>query len=161
GARPRDRHRKPGQLPSRRSRAHSASSDESDASNIDLLVSPKKIKQRRDRHGPPARARAPGVLGTNVHSSIAGISTSNALAQLAPPPPDAVPGSKWAPWMKLTEYEMAVLRKQMKKNAVWTPSLTMVNRELERKHRTQADYEREKARCEVAGEEMLDEEPES
>lgn len=165
-ARPRDRHRKPGQLPSRRSRAHSASSDSSDGvsdirSNIDLLTSPKRIKQRRDRHGPPVRARPPGVLGTNVHSSIAGISTSNALAQLAPPPPDAVPGSKWAPWMKLTEYEMAVLRKQMKKNAVWTPSLTMVNRELERKHRTQADYEREKARCEEAGEEMLDEEPES
>ncbi|KAF2031669.1 hypothetical protein EK21DRAFT_62732 [Setomelanomma holmii] len=168
-ARPRDRHRKPGQLPSRRPRAHSASSDSSDGSdtrsNIDLITSPRKIKQRRDRHrdrhGPPARARPPGVLGTNVHSSIAGISTSNALAQLAPPPPDAQPGSKWAPWLKLTEYEMAVLRKQMKKNAVWTPSLTMVNRELERKHRTQADYDREKQRCEETGEEMLDEEPES
>ena len=63
--------------------------------------------------------------------------------------------------MKLTEYEMAVLRKQMKKNAVWTPSLTMVNRELERKHRTRSDFEREKARCEAAGEELLNEEPET
>lgn len=63
--------------------------------------------------------------------------------------------------MRLTEYEMAVLRKQMKKNAVWTPSLTMVNRELERKHRTEDDYKREKARCEAVGEDLLDEEPES
>jgi hypothetical protein len=165
GARQRDRHRKPGALPSRRSRAHSTSSDssagESDIrSNIDLAIPVRKHKQNRDRQG-GGRVRAQGVLGTNVHSSIAGISTSNALAQLAPPPPDARPGSKWAPWLKLTEWEMAVLRKQMKKNAVWTPSLTMVNRELERKHRTQADYDVEKARCEDAGEEMLDEEPES
>lgn len=164
GARSRDRHRRPGQLPSRRGRARSASSDLSDGdsdirSNIDLAVPTRKHKQSRDRQG--GRVRAQGVLGTNVHSSIAGISTSNALAQLAPPPPDARPGSKWAPWLKLTEYEMAVLRKQMKKNAVWTPSLTMVNRELEKKHRTEADYDREKARCEEAGEEMLDEEPDS
>lgn len=160
--RARDRHRKVGALPSRRSRVRSPSSASSDGeSAIDVTVSPRKHKQNRDRHPKTSRARAPGVLGTNVHSSIAGISTSNALALLAPPPPDAAPGSKWAPWMKLTEYEMAVLRKQMKKNAVWTPSLTMVNRELERKHRTRADYEREKARCEEAGEEMLDEEPES
>jgi len=162
-ARERDR-RRPGQLPSRRPRPRSASDDDDDPdsdtrSNIDLAVPTRKLKQNRDRHA--ARPRAQGVLGTNVHSSIAGISTSNALAQLAPPPPDARPGSKWAPWLKLTEYEMAVLRKQMKKNAVWTPSLTMVNRELEKKHRTKADYDREKARCEEAGEEMLDEEPDS
>ncbi|CAO2648653.1 Nn.00g079200.m01.CDS01 [Neocucurbitaria sp. VM-36] len=165
-SRPRDRHKKTNvPLPRGRSRAHSASSDSSGAdsdirSGIDVVISPRKHKQR-DRHSKPGRSRPPGVLGTNVHSSIAGISTSNALAQLAPPPPDAKPGSKWAPWMKLTEYEMAVLRKQMKKNAVWTPSLTMVNRELERKQRTRDDYEREKARCEDAGEEILDEEPET
>ncbi|KAF1917950.1 hypothetical protein BDU57DRAFT_514457 [Ampelomyces quisqualis] len=164
GARQRDHHRKPGALPSRRPRAHSASSGSSESdldirSNIDLAIPVRKHKQNRDRSS--GWPRAPGVLGTNVHSSIAGISTSNALAQLIPPPPDAKPGSKWAPWLKLTEWEMAVLRKQMKKNAVWTPSLTMVNRELEKKHRTQGDYEREKARCEELGVEMLDEEPDS
>lgn len=165
-SRARDRHKKTTiSLARGRARAHSASSDSSGAdsdirSGIDVL-SPRKYKQNRDRHPKPGRSRPPGVLGTNVHSSIAGISTSNALAQLAPPPPDARPGSKWAPWMKLTEYEMAVLRKQMKKNAVWTPSLTMVNRELERKHRTKADYDRELARCEEAGEELIDEEPET
>lgn len=148
-----------------RARAYSiTSSDDSDdaaaARRVRLPERSRKAQTYKDRPHKP-RARAPGVAGTNVHSSIAGISTSNALAKLTPPPADARPGSKWAPWMKLTEYEMAVLRKQMKKNAVWTPSLTMVNRELERKHRTKGDYEREKARCEATGEDLLDEEPET
>ncbi|KAI8943428.1 hypothetical protein NX059_001438 [Plenodomus lindquistii] len=163
-SRPRDRHKKTAvSVPRARFRRHSASSG-SDSDNIHVMPSPKKRRDRdraRDRQHKSSRPRAPGVLGTNVHSSIAGISTSNALALLAPPPPDARPGSKWAPWGKLTEYEMAVLRKQMKKNAVWTPSLTMVNRELEKKHRTQRDYDIEKARCDAAGEEIIDEEPET
>ncbi|KAH9867675.1 hypothetical protein IAQ61_008269 [Plenodomus lingam] len=161
-SRPRERHKKSAvPVPRARFRRHSASSG-SDSDNIHVVPPPKKRRDReRDRQHKSTRPRPPGVLGTNVHSSIAGISTSNALAQLAPPPPDALPGSKWAPWGKLTEYEMAVLRKQMKKNAVWTPSMTMVTRELERKHRTQADYDNEKARCEAAGVEILDEEPET
>ncbi|KAJ4985826.1 phd finger domain-containing protein, partial [Stagonosporopsis vannaccii] len=138
----------------------SSTDDSDDARRSARAPRPRKPHTYKDRLHKP-RARPPGVAGTNVHSSIAGISTSNALAKLTPPPADARPGSKWAPWMKLTEYEMAVLRKQMKKNAVWTPSLTMVNRELERKHRTRRDYEREKARCDAAGELLLDEEPET
>ena len=164
-SRPRDRHKKTAiPLPRGRGRMRrdSDSSDSEIGSGIDV-ISPRKRKDNRDRHSRTTggRSRAAGVLGTNVHSSIAGISTSNALAQLAPPPADAKPGSKWAPWKKLTEYEMAVLRKQMKKNAVWTPSQTMMIRELEKKHRTEADYEREKARCEATGEDFLDEEPET
>lgn len=146
-----------------RQRAYSiTSSDESDAPRRGHQHTdrPRKAQTYKDRPQKP-RSRPPGVAGTNVHSSIAGISTSNALAKLTPPPADARPGSKWAPWLKLTEYEMAVLRKQMKKNAVWSPSETMVNRELERKHRTRADYEQERARCEAAGEQLLDEEPET
>jgi hypothetical protein len=49
---------------------------------------------------------------------------------LTAPPPDALPGSKWLPWKRLTEYEMATLRKRMKKNAIWLPSPAMRNREL-------------------------------
>jgi hypothetical protein len=145
-----------------RQRAYSVtSSDESDGPRRGQQTDrPRKAQTYKDRPH-KQRSRPPGVAGTNVHSSIAGISTSNALAKLTPPPADARPGSKWAPWLKLTEYEMAVLRKQMKKNAVWTPSMTMVNRELERKHRTRADYEQEVARCEAAGEQLLDEEPET
>ncbi|XP_014561880.1 hypothetical protein COCVIDRAFT_22249 [Bipolaris victoriae FI3] len=163
-SRQRQRHRKTTTARGRgRARDASDSSGDSDDASAIHVASPRRRKQDRDRHSRPAggRARAAGVLGTNVHSSIAGISTSNALAQLAPPPADAKPGSKWAPWKKLTEYEMAVLRKQMKKNAVWTPSQTMMIRELEKKHRTEADYEREKARCEATGEPFLDEEPET
>ena len=52
---------------------------------------------------------------------------------------------------------MAVLRKQMKKNAIWRPSDTMIRRELERKQRGHSFFEIERLRCETAGEEILDE----
>lgn len=79
---------------------------------------------------PPRAPRPPGVMGTNVHSAVAGISTSNALAKLKPPPPDAVNGSIHKPWLQLTDWELGMLRKRMKKNAVWSPSDTMIAREL-------------------------------
>ncbi|KAF2743011.1 hypothetical protein M011DRAFT_497160 [Sporormia fimetaria CBS 119925] len=124
---------------------------DSDASRAGLLAEPKRKrpKDRTPRPRPP-RPRQPGP---------APISTSTALAMLSPPPSDARPGSRYAPWFKLTEWEMAVLRKNMKKNAMWTPSDTMIRRELERKQRGHHFYELEKARCEAAGEEFLDEEP--
>ncbi|PSS03808.1 hypothetical protein BD289DRAFT_358558 [Coniella lustricola] len=49
---------------------------------------------------------------------------------LRPPPPDAPVGSDDAPWFQLTQYELARLRKRMKKNVAWVPSDTMINREL-------------------------------
>ncbi|KAK5636684.1 hypothetical protein RRF57_012396 [Xylaria bambusicola] len=58
------------------------------------------------------------------------ISTSTALAKLKPPPENAVPGSTDAPWLQLTQYELAKLRKRMKKNSQWIPSDTMIAREL-------------------------------
>ena len=162
-ARPRDRSRKA--LP----RAHSpdltsiaSDGSESDAgSNIELATNPRREKSSKGSKpkSASARARPPGVMGTNVHSQVAGISTSNALAKLSPPPADAKPGSAHAPWLKLTEYEMAVLRKQMKKNAIWCPSDTMIRRELSKKGRGQENYEKEKARCEATGETFLDEDP--
>ncbi|KAK3065200.1 hypothetical protein LTS18_006409 [Coniosporium uncinatum] len=105
------------------------------------------------------RARPPGVMGTNVHSQVAGISTSNALAMLEPPPPEAQPGSRHRPWHKLTEYEMALLRKQMKKNAIWTPSDTMIRRELVKNGRGRENYEKAKALAEMTGEPLVDEDP--
>ena len=78
----------------------------------------------------PRAPRPPGVMGTNVHSAVAGISTSNALAKLKPPPADAINGSIHKPWLQLTDWELASLRKRMKKNAVWSPSDTMIAREL-------------------------------
>lgn len=161
-ARPRDRNKSRVPLPGVRVRTASFSdSDDSEVrSAAGLAVAPKKLKDHKDKPPRPhkVRVRAPGS-GTNVHSSFAGISTSNALARLSPPPENARPGSKWAPWFKLTEYEMAVLRKKMKKNAVWTPSETMIKRQLEAGGRGQEAYDREKARCEETGDEFLDEKP--
>ncbi|KAL5390400.1 hypothetical protein DPSP01_014807 [Paraphaeosphaeria sporulosa] len=161
-ARPRDRKKSRVPLPGVRIRTASFSdSDDSEVrSTADLAIAPKRLKDHKDKPPRPhkVRVRAPGS-GTNVHSSFAGISTSNALARLSPPPDNARPGSKWAPWFKLTEYEMAVLRKKMKKNAVWTPSETMIKRQLEAGGRGQEAYDREKKRCEETGDEFLDEEP--
>lgn len=163
-ARPRDR--KKSRVPLPGGRIRTASFSDSDDSEVrytaDLAIAPKRLKDRKDKPPRPhkVRVRVPGT-GTNVHSSLAGISTSNALARLSPPPENAKPGSKWAPWFKLTEYEMAVLRKKMKKNAVWTPSETMIKRQLEAGGRGQEAFEREKKRCEENGEELLDEEPEA
>lgn len=101
--------------------------------------------------------RPPGVMGTNVHSAVAGISTSNALSLLQPPPVDAKPGSSHAPWMRLTEWEMAKLRKRMKKNAIWSPSETMIRRELADAGRGPENYRATKALADDSGEPFLDE----
>ncbi|KAL1964110.1 hypothetical protein VTN77DRAFT_7528 [Rasamsonia byssochlamydoides] len=115
------------------------------------VSAPKKEKQ-------PKRARAsraPGT-GTNARNSVAGISTSNALAMLKPPPEDAKIGSEDLPWLRLTEWEMTKLRKKMKKNAVWQPSEIMINRELARSGRGWEGYRAAKARAEATGEELID-----
>jgi len=91
-------------------------------------------------------------MGTNVHSAVAGISTSNALAKLKPPPPDAVLGSEDAPWLQLTAWELAKLRKRMKKNAVWSPSDTMIARELKTLGRGIEAYRAAKTMADAAGE---------
>ena len=101
--------------------------------------------------------KLPGQMGTNVHSAVAGISTSNALSLLEPPPPDAKPGTAHAPWMRLTEWEMAKLRKRMKKNAIWSPSETMIRRELADAGRGPENYRAVKAQAMASGEPFIDE----
>jgi len=117
------------------------------------IRAPKPPKIPKERL--PRAPRPPGT-GTNVHSQVAGISTSNALSLLQPPPSDAKVGSEHAPWMRLTEYEMALLRKRMKKNAIWTPSETMIRRELADAGRGPENYQIKKAEAEDAGEEFID-----
>lgn len=108
---------------------------------------PKKVEKTLKSPRPP---RPPGVMGTNVHSQVAGISTSNALAKLQPPPDDAPIGSEHRPWGRLTQFELAKLRKRMKKNAVWQPSTTMINRELNQLERSLSHYRAAKAEAEAA-----------
>ncbi|KAI4288938.1 MAG: hypothetical protein L6R35_001801 [Caloplaca aegaea] len=115
---------------------------------------PKQLKPPKQKT--PRPPRLPGQVGTNVHSAVAGISTSNALSLLSPPPPDAKPGSYHAPWMRLTEYEMAKLRKRMKKNAIWSPSETMIRRELADAGRGPENYRSAKANSEATGEPFVD-----
>lgn len=117
---------------------------------IRLKVARPQSAVDRARQG-PRPPRPAGVMGTNVHSSVAGISTSNALAKLQPPPEDAPLGSEHRPWGRLTQFELAKLRKRMKKNAVWQPSTTMINRELTTVGRSLAFYKAAKAESEAAG----------
>lgn len=113
---------------------------------------PKKIRLKVPKpQSGPRPPRPAGVMGTNVHSQVAGISTSNALAKLQPPPEDAPLGSEHRPWGRLTQFELAKLRKRMKKNAVWQPSTTMINRELTTVGRSLAFYKAAKAEAEAAG----------
>ncbi|KAI0202217.1 hypothetical protein F4808DRAFT_422365 [Astrocystis sublimbata] len=88
------------------------------------LVKPmaKTPKQRPPKPARPARSR--------LDNGPPPVSTSTALAKLKPPPDNAVPGSTDAPWLQLTQYELAKLRKRMKKNSQWIPSDTMIAREL-------------------------------
>ncbi|KJX95983.1 PHD finger domain-containing protein [Zymoseptoria brevis] len=112
---------------------------------------PKVTVEGEDKKMKPRGPRAPGQPGTNAHSAVAGISTSNAILALHEPPPDAAKGSKWLPWMKLTEWEMAKLRKRMKKNAIWVPSQTMVRRELKNLGRGNTGKEAARARAQETG----------
>ncbi|KAM3068740.1 hypothetical protein ACMFMG_012212 [Clarireedia jacksonii] len=121
-----------------------------------VVANPKiKLKVKPPKKEKPPKAprapRPPGVMGTNVHSAVAGISTSNALAKLNPPPPDAVAGTEDAPWLQLTAWELAKLRKRMKKNAVWSPSDTMIARELKQLGRGIEAYRTAKSKADAAG----------
>lgn len=73
-----------------------------------------------------------------------------------PPPDDAVNGSKWKPWTRLSEYEMYRLRKKMKKNHTWEPSEVMIRRELAEKGRGWDNYLKVKAEAEKSGKPFLD-----
>lgn len=72
---------------------------------------------------PPKPARTPKSTAPRPTPAVPAV-------PLVEPPPNAVIGSTDAPWLQLTPWEMARLRKRMKKNATWTPSDTMISREL-------------------------------
>ena len=125
----------------------------------DKTANGKKLKPTKIRI--PKIPMVPNGDGHDPASAdaLAALSTGNILANLEPPPADAKPGSKHAPWYKLTEWEMARLRKRMKKNAIWNPSDTMIRRELADMGRGRENYEKARAHAEATGEEFLDEDP--
>ncbi|KAG6243216.1 hypothetical protein E4U25_001778 [Claviceps purpurea] len=97
-----------------------------------------------------------GSARPTSHSSAAlsAAAIANAAALLHPPPENAVIGSGDAPWLQLTDYELAKLRKRMKKNATWTPSETMVARELKALGRGPDEYREAKKKAEEEGREF-------
>lgn len=113
--------------------SESSSEEEDDAVSSSRVTPAPRIKVVKGSTRPPKSSvpRAPrprtSVPPPNVPG---GLSTSAVMAQLVPPPENAIPGSADAPWCQLTAFELARLRKRMKKNAAWTPSDTMVAREL-------------------------------
>lgn len=84
------------------------------------------------------------------------MSVHNALMALEPPPADAKPGSEHAPWLRLTDWEMMMLRKRMKKNAKWRPSESMVKVELIGFGRGPHNYWEAKKKAETEGVEFID-----
>jgi len=69
-----------------------------------------------------------------------------------PPPSDAVMGNEHLTWLQLNAWELAHLRKRMKKNLIWNPSYTMIARELHVLGRGVEAYRAAKAKAEAAGE---------
>ncbi|KAI9166687.1 hypothetical protein HJFPF1_02801 [Paramyrothecium foliicola] len=84
-------------------------------------------------------------------AALSAAAAANAAALLQPPPENAVIGSPDAPWLQLTQYELAKLRKRMKKNATWTPSETMIARELKALGRGPDAYREAKKKAEDEG----------
>ncbi|KAK0623553.1 hypothetical protein B0T14DRAFT_516538 [Immersiella caudata] len=117
------------------SESSSSSEEETEESHPASRVTPgpHRVKIGKNSSRPPKVGKVPKSR-TSVpppgYSGGVGISTSAALAQHKPPPENVVIGSADAPWGQLTPYELARLRKRMKKNAAWAPSDTMVAREL-------------------------------
>lgn len=130
------------------------------APRIEKEKTPRPPKPERPKVPKSQKVRPPGAMGTNVHSTVAGISVTNAMAQLSAPPENPPLGSKHAPWNTLTEWELHQIRKRMKKNADWMPSAVMVNRELKEKNRGEENKRIAKEHAEATGEPFFDEEPE-
>lgn len=133
-------------------RTSSPSGDPSSQLMGELLASVEKPKSQ-----PKERViRTPKSRGTNVHSGLAGISVTNAILQLEPPPENAAIGSRHHPWVRLTGYELLTLRKRMKKNAIWKPSETMILAELSDLGRGFSNYLESKKRAEAEGTDFVD-----
>jgi hypothetical protein len=133
----------------------SSSDDESDilpsrttpAPRIKLV---KNSRSQKTQKTPKSSSRTGRTYAIPAHAA-AGGGWAVSPAALIPPPENAVPGSADAPWLQLTPYEMAKLRKRMKKNAVWTPSDTMIARELKALGRGVEAYRMAKRKAEEEG----------
>lgn len=125
-------------------------STEHSGAEEELARAPAPKKNDTAKRGGIARRK------TQSDASALEMSTAHALATLDPPPEDAVIGSGHLPWLRLSAWEMAKLRKKMKKNNMWQPSEIMINRELALRGRGWENYRAAKAKAEAEGTELLD-----
>ncbi|KAM3472285.1 hypothetical protein MY8738_008942 [Beauveria namnaoensis] len=124
--------------------------EESDAAANRRTPGPPKIKLITSRGVPKTLSRPIRSL-SYPSAAMTAAAAANSAALLNPPPQNAVIGSKDAPWLQLTQYELAVLRKRMKKNAAWAPSETMIARELKSLGRGPEAYREAKKKAEDEG----------
>ncbi|KAF5521303.1 PHD finger protein ING2 [Colletotrichum aenigma] len=133
--------------------AYSDDSDDSSSSEDEESLPPtrstpapriKVVKTPKAR--PPKTPKTPASRPPKVHTVPA-----TPAAALQPPPENAVIGSTDAPWLQLTPWELARLRKRMKKNATWNPSDTMILRELKTLGRGIDAYKEAKKKAEDEG----------
>ncbi|CAZ82004.1 unnamed protein product [Tuber melanosporum] len=82
--------------------------------NYEKIKKKKKLLGGMSRRGPKNNSESPFVGGARA---------TNEDGSLIP--------NSLLPWNRLTNEELARLRKRMKKNSGWTPSVTMIIRELE------------------------------
>lgn len=124
--------------------------EESDTAANRRTPGPPKIKLSTSR-GTPKTINRPVRALSYPSAAMTAAAAANAAALLNPPPQNAVIGSQDAPWLQLTQYELAVLRKRMKKNAAWAPSETMIARELQSLGRGPEAYREAKKKAEDEG----------
>ena len=127
-----------------------SSDEDSDTPASRRAPGPPRIKLVSSKGGPKTIGR-PARSMSYPSEAMSAAAAANAAALLNPPPPDAPVGSKDAPWLQLTQYELAVLRKRMKKNATWAPSETMIARELKNLGRGPEAYREAKKKAEDEG----------
>ncbi|KAH7162399.1 hypothetical protein B0J13DRAFT_669116 [Dactylonectria estremocensis] len=132
--------------------------DESDVSSDEESDSPPPRRtpapQSRVKIHSSKTPKTPSRLARPVtypNAALSAAAAANAAALLQPPPENAVLGSPDAPWLQLTQYELAKLRKRMKKNATWTPSETMIARELKALGRGPDAFREAKKKAEEEG----------
>ncbi|PWW73555.1 hypothetical protein C7212DRAFT_284731 [Tuber magnatum] len=82
--------------------------------NYEKIKKKKKLLGGVSRRGPKNNSESPFVGGAKARNEDGSLIPNNLL-----------------PWNRLTNEELAKLRKRMKKNSGWTPSVTMIIRELE------------------------------
>lgn len=128
-----------------------SSSPEPDSPTRRMTPAPSsRIKLVNKTHKAPKPPKTPGQ-GPGRPPKPVTVAGSGTPVVLQPPPENALPGSVDAPWLQLTAYELAKLRKKMKKNAVWTPSDTMIARELKALGRGPEAYRAAKKKAEDDG----------